>query len=255
MKFFLIITALLWATIPVANAQWLETSSRSDASTSPGLIHRQVRLENSAAGERVTIELAIISTKVATLRVIDNPEGAASLAEAMAGTGLAAGVNGGFFDPAFAPIGLRILDGKLFRPLVRAKLLTGVLLSSPGTTQILRYGEYSPRRKAYSAVQCGPLLVDAGAPVKGLNRTRPARRTFAAVGGDRVVLGYCSGGSLAQLAEILATTPLAENFKVQRALNLDGGSSSAFWFKRSNDTVFSISEYKNVRDFVGIAVK
>ena len=246
--FFLIVAT-------AARGEWATISAKSEPSAVSGLEHRHLVLEDSATGDKVTIELALVSTKVATLRVIDNPQGAASLAEAMSGAGLVAGVNGGYFDPAFAPIGLRIMGGKLFRPLVRAKLLTGVLLSSPGTTQILRHGEYSPRRKAYAAVQCGPLLVDASVPVKGLNRTRQARRTFAAVGGDRVVLGYCSGGSLAQLAEILATAPLAENFKVQRALNLDGGSSSAFWFKRSSGSAFSISEYKNVRDFVGIAVK
>jgi hypothetical protein len=41
---------------------------------------------------------------------------------------------------------------------------------------------------------------------------------------------------------------VGEDFRINRALNLDGGSSSAFWFKRSNGSVFSISEMKNVRD-------
>jgi hypothetical protein len=61
-------------------------------------------------------------------------------------------------------------------------------------------------------------------------------------------------GLLAQLAQILAVTYLAEDSKVQRALNLDGGSSSAFWFRRDGDA-FSISEVKSVRDFVGIVLK
>jgi hypothetical protein len=48
---------------------------------------------------------------------------------------------------------------------------------------------------------------------------------------------------------------LGEDFRINRALNLDGGSSSAFWFKRSNGSVFSISEMKNVRDFIGLVPK
>jgi hypothetical protein len=36
---------------------------------------------------------------------------------------------------------------------------------------------------------------------------------------------------------------------------LDGGSSSAFWFKRLNGTAFSIAEQKPVRDFVAVVAK
>jgi len=57
------------------------------------------------------------------------------------------------------------------------------------------------------------------------------------------------------LAKILATPSLAEDLKIERALNLDGGSSSAFWFARENGSAFSISEQKSVRDFVGIVPK
>jgi len=39
--------------------------------------------------------------------------------------------------------------------------------------------------------------------------------------------------------------------EMARALNLDGGSSSAFWFAGREDTV-SLPEQKTVRDFVAI---
>src|SRR5947199_8954362 len=61
--------------------------------------------------------------------------------------------------------------------------------------------------------------------------------------------------SLSELPAILTTTPLADDFKIQRALNLDGGSSSAFWFARANGSAFSIREQKPVRDFVGVVPK
>jgi hypothetical protein len=147
---------------------------------------------------------------------------------------------------------LRIIDGKVVRPALRARLMTGVLLSAPGVIQILRLGEYSVHRKATAAVQCGPLLVEGGMPVKGLDRTRAARRTFALMAGDRAALGLCSETSLAGAAQILSALRLENGVKVSRALNLDGGSSSAFWFKRADGSIFSISEMKNVRDFIGV---
>jgi hypothetical protein len=47
---------------------------------------------------------------------------------------------------------------------------------------------------------------------------------------------------------------LADDFRIERALNLDGGSSSAFWVARES-TAFSIPEQKTVRDFVGVVPK
>ena len=96
------------------------------------------------------------------------------------------------------------------------------------------------------------MIVDLGNRVHGLEATHLARRTFAAVAaGDRAALGFCSNVTLADLSKIL-TTQLAADFKIQRALNLDGGSSSAFWFKRRDGSAFSVSEEKDVRDFAGI---
>ena len=108
-------------------------------------------------------------------------------------------------------------------------------------------------KKWSAAVECGPFLVDLARPVRGLEATRSARRTIAAIGsGDRAALGYCPGATLADLGKILAT-PLGD-FKIQRALNLDCGSSSAFYFKGERG-LFLYPEEKTVRDFVGIVSK
>ena len=145
-----------------------------------------------------------------------------------------------------------ISDGKLIAPFRKARLLSGVLVATKGRVELLRVAEYSKRKTASSALQCGPFLVDGGAAVSGLNNTRPARRTFVlTTGSDRAAIAFCSPVTLAQLGEILATVRLTPDLKVQRALNLDGGSSSAFWFAGERG-VFSIPEQKTVRDFVVI---
>ena len=239
--------------VAAARAEWKLVASRSELSSTPALEHRHVDLEESGTGERAIVDLAIFSAKSCRLRVVDNANGTSNLAEAMGRANCLAGVNGGYFDPNFAPLGLRVLDGKTTARLTRGRLLSGVLASN-GAIQIVRVADFPRGKKLNAAVECGPFLVDLAQPVRGLEATRAARRSFAAVGsGDRAALGFCSDVTLADIGKILAT-PLGD-FRIQRALNLDGGSSSGFWFKRENGSAFSISEQKNVRDFVGIVAK
>jgi uncharacterized protein YigE (DUF2233 family) len=248
--------ALLFLAVAVtAHADWTIRSAHSKPGRA-GVVHRQISLEDSETNESATIDLALFSTKSCTLRVIDQPASPRSdLAQAMRQKGCLAGVNGGYFDPDYAPIGLLISDGKMIAPLQRARLITGVLAASPREVKILRVGEFSRQQKFNAAVQCGPFLVDLGRSVRGLEKTRTAQRTFAAVGNvNRAALGFCSDVSLSELAKILATTRLADDFKIERALNLDGGSSSAFWIARES-SAFSIPEQKTVRDFVGVVPK
>src|SRR5436190_18083231 len=238
-----------------AQADWTILSTASEPGRG-GLVHRHVVLENPVGSERITMDLAIFPTKSCTLRVLQNEGGADGLGEMMRHEKCLAGVNGGYFNENFAPLGLRIANGQMIAPLQRARLITGVLVASPRGVQIVRSREFSRRLGVTTAIQCGPFLVDRGQPISGLNDSHLARRTFAATtGGSRALIGVCSGVSLAELARILATTSLAEDLKIERALNLDGGSSSAFWFARENGNAFSISEQKSVRDFVGIVSK
>jgi len=238
-----------------AQADWAILSSASEPGRS-GVVHKHVVLENGAGSERITVDVAVFSTKSCTLRILQNKDGAESLADVTRLEKCIAGVNGGYFDEKFAPIGLRMANGQMINPLQRARLITGVLVASSRGVQIVRSREFSQRRGVASAIQCGPFLVDRGQPIGGLNNSRLARRTFAATTtGDRVLVGVCSGVSLAELSKILATTLFAEDLKIERALNLDGGSSTGFWFARENSSVFSISEQKPVRDFVAIVPK
>jgi Phosphodiester glycosidase len=238
-----------------AQADWTILSTASEPGRG-GLVHRHVVLENPVRSERITVDLAIFSTKSCTLRVLQNEGGADGLGEMMRREKCLAGVNGGYFDENFAPLGLRIANGQMIAPLQRARLITGVLVASSRGVQIVRSREFSQRRGVAAAIQCGPFLVDRGQPIGGLNNSRVARRTFAATTtGDRALVGVCSGVSLAELSKILATTSFAEDLRIERALNLDGGSSTGFWFARENSSAFSISEQKPVRDFVGVVPK
>ena len=247
--------ALLLFLASAARAEWTVTTGETKRSGVAGVEHRRIALAESETAETARLDLALFSTKSVTLRVIDNPTGADDLAAVMLRTRGVAGVNGGYFDQQDAPLGLMISDGKLMAPLRKARLLSGVIVVTKGRVELLRYAEYSPRKSATAALQCGPFLVDAGKAVPGLNDTRSARRTFILTGGsDRAAVGFCSPVTLAELGDILATPRIVPEIKVQRALNLDGGSSSAFWFAEE-DGPFSVREQKTVRNFVVLVPK
>jgi hypothetical protein len=131
---------LILAIAATAQADWTIVSSNSEAGRD-GVAHKHVILENAAGRERVTVDLAIFSTKTCTLRLLQNENGGVGLSEAMDHEQSLAGVNGGYFDEGFAPIGLRVANGKMIAPLKRARLITGVLIASarglcvPGNSQ------------------------------------------------------------------------------------------------------------------------
>jgi uncharacterized protein YigE (DUF2233 family) len=248
-------TLILLLLATSACAEWSVSSSETEKGAAAGVEHRHVVLAETGNGGEATIELALFSAKSAALRVVDNPGGDQELAAVMRRSRGFAGVNGGYFDPQNAPIGLLISDGKSIAPFRKARLLSGVLVAAKGRIELLRAGEYSSRKTTTAALQCGPFLVDGGTAVPGLNDTKSARRTFVlTAGSDRTALGFCSPVTLAQLGDILATARLAPDIKIQRALNLDGGSSSAFWFAGEHGA-FSIPEQKTVRDFVVVVPK
>jgi hypothetical protein len=250
----LLVTLSLLALAASVRAEWRVVSNESESGDA-GIEHRHVVVEDPAADQRADVDVAIFSAKSCALRVIDNPEGE-NLSATMKREKCLCAVNGGYFDTDFKPIGLRITDSRSFSPLRRARLITGILQQSQRGIDVIRVSEFSRTKKIFAAIQAGPFLVGGNKSIHGLNDSQRARRTFAGVASkNRVLLGVCSNVSLAALANILATAPVAANYKIRRAMNLDGGSSSAFWFARENGSAFSIPGQKPVRDFVGVIPK
>ena len=245
---------LLFTVAATAQAEWKVLSAESEPGGA-GIEHRHVVVEDAVAGQRVAVDVAVFAAKSTGLRVIDNPDGQ-SLAAVMKKQKCVCGVNGGYFGTEFKPIGLRIADGTTFSPLRRARLITGILLQSDRGIDVIRASEFSRTKKTVAAIQSGPFLVEGNKRIRGLNDSQLARRTFAGTTtNDRAFIGVCSDVSLAGLANILATAPIVSDSKIPRAMNLDGGSSSAFWFAREDGSTFSIAGRKPVRDFVAVVPK
>jgi hypothetical protein len=172
MKFrlrFALLFIFLWATS--ARAEWRVVSAVPQGTGAGGVVHLLTEAEDTETGARATVHLAVFNTKTATLRVIDDEgEAHARLAETMTREKCVAGVNGGYFDPEYAPIGLLVSDGRVVVQKQKARLLSGVVSVVNGRVQIQRAAEFSPKTKATNARQCGPVSGRARCAGRGAKR-------------------------------------------------------------------------------------
>lgn len=241
---------LLSAAVAVASP-WQITQSRLAGSLGNGAVVREAQLSCEGGSARLTA--VVFSEKAFALRVVDSPSpGATKLAQVLPAAGCVAGVNGGYFHEDYRPAGLMVADGKQVHAFEKARLLSGVLAVRGGHIDIVRSGAFAPGRDLRHAIQCGPMLVENGAPVAGLDAGRIARRTVVATDGrGRWALIYLTSVSLADSAVILASPGLLGDWTVRTALNLDGGSSSGLWAASSPAPV-SLPEFGTVRNYLGI---
>lgn len=185
----------------------------------------------------ITFEGVAFDSRNHRLVVADQPGGpgsrfAAAAAAAQSLGGLAA-VNAGFFTPEGAPLGLVASSGKISGAWNSASSLGSAVWyqSKSGTSAIVRRDKLG--RTAAAAmrelIQAGPLLVENGHSVGGLEATKTSARTIVLWdGGSRWWLGCSSPCSLAALTQALAAgTPT--DWPILQALNLDGGRSSDLW--------------------------
>lgn len=180
-----------------------------------------------------------------------------SLDQAMRKSPSVAGINGGFFgsDASGTPLGMVVQDGKRVSPLATGSFtVSGLVCDTGRQLLIMRSASFAALKKKpdlQAAIQGGPFLVENGKAVKGLNDTKRTYRTFIATDGNsRWCIATTSAMSLRELAEWISQKDSMGNFTVKTALNMDGGSSSAFWCHTTGTYFPSI---KQVRNYVGVA--
>ncbi len=181
-----------------------------------------------------------------------------SLDKAMRKSPCVAGVNGSFFgaDADGMPLGLVIQDGKRLTPLATGSFaVAGVVYEGAKGPVLMRSATLKamPHRPLMrAAIQGGPFLIENAKPIAGLDNAKSTNRTFIATDGkNKWCIGISSPLTLKELAIWLSTpAALGKDFKIKTALNLDGGSSSAFW---CHETGVSYPAYKQVRNYLGVA--
>ncbi len=238
-----------------AEDSWRIAQSQQLSEPAPGMKLFRFTAENGES--RATLHVALFSGRHFDFRVIDRPDkNGPRLARTIAESHNQAvlGINGGYFDPAFQPLGWVVSQGVELSPPRRAGLITGVLLAGGRRPQLLRMSELKAETRAIEALQAGPFLVDRGRPVVGLNRVKRAARTFVGTDGTNTwIVGVAFSPTLAEAGSLLATPDLIESFKPQRVLNLDGGRSTGFIaLQPDGQPAVVIEEISSVRNFLSV---
>lgn len=171
------------------------------------------------------------------LVVVDQAGGPGSRFADAAGAGRSLGghtaANAGFFTPEGAPLGLVISRGNRVGAWNSGSSLgSGIWHADSSGKSAISRREHLGRPAASAMrelIQAGPMLVENGAGVSGLDATKPSIRTIILWdGGTRWWLGRSSICTLADLGAAFAQFQPA-GWKVRHALNLDGGRSADFW--------------------------
>jgi hypothetical protein len=255
-----LLCALLAAAASAFAKEWkpMGESGRQDIAADP--LYAERSAVRPSDGRQVTAHLAFFTSRAFRLEVVDLGADAEpvyrSLADAFQAKGCVAGVNGGFFHPDLGPSGLTISEGRRINRLETARLLSGVVYSDGQGIHLVRRIRFQDRPGIAALLQSGPYLVEGARAVRGLSASDPNRRTFIATDwrGHWVLGATASSLTLADLAECLASTGALIPWRVDRALNLDGGSSTGFFFDRgAGKAPVVLSPWKRVRNLLGIA--
>jgi uncharacterized protein YigE (DUF2233 family) len=144
-------------------------------------------------------------------------------------------INAGYFDQAYQSSALVMSDGVAIGESYSG--FGGMLASDTnGVIQLrsLRDAPYDPAEPLQQAIQSAPMLVFAGGVAAAIGddgeRARRSAVAFDRAGRLIFLVAPTSAFSLQELANWLATSDL----DIDRALNLDGGSSSGMFLAAAN---------------------
>lgn len=146
-------------------------------------------------------------------------------------------VNAGFYTKENLPVGLFVENGIKLKDWKESLLFDGIL--SVNTLNVARITEEVPKDDLTDAVQSGPLLISNSFNHElSIINDKPARRMVAIIDGDNTLYFFTiynpnsvfDGPYLADMPEILRIIEGMSDIKFADAINLDGGSASAFMF-------------------------
>ena len=238
--------------VTAARGEWTPGEWRKVADLSSGVVAFEREVGND--GRRVRLTGVTFDVRAATFQVIDNPPASrVPLVTALISSGAIAGINGSYFHEDFRPLGLVASRGRILHAFERAKLLSGVLLVKKTQIELVRSSQFVPDSTPEEALQAGPWLLEGGTAVAGLNTERLARRSVVATDGKgHWALLVSDPVTLAEMSEILSLRDLPGAWTVKKALNLDGGSSTALAALSDSKPVILISSFGPVRNYLAI---
>ncbi len=159
-------------------------------------------------------------------------------------------INGGFYDKQNHPLGLFMVDGDTLGEEIQSALFNGFLVIGNSGTATIADG-YTRNSSDRITLQSGPILMNQGniLPLRIQNDEHARRMVVAQTTQGTLVFlsvydqeSVFEGPLLARLPAAIRAIATKENLSLTDALNLDGGSASAFY----NNSGTSLSEFTPV---------
>ncbi|MCB1497454.1 MAG: phosphodiester glycosidase family protein [Bauldia sp.] len=221
----------------------------------PGLGYRVVTL----SGADVTIHVFAFDADGFDLRTVQQTRQSGDhVADILDRFGGVFVINGGFFekdaDGRLSPSGLLVIDGVEITP-EHGRAGSGILHAGANGIAIDYRADAPAADRLASAVQVGPVLVDAGGKVGIRSQGVRDRRSAICLGAGKIIAVVVDGNglSLLRLAEFLAAAEAAGGVGCDIALNLDGGPSTQAMF-RGGGREIAISGGSTVQNAVVLSI-
>lgn len=173
-------------------------------------------------------EYAYFQIQADRLSLINNWDYQVSTDEIIEKNGCVSGINGGFYGEDKKPLGWIVIDSTQVQKPKDSELLNGYVYIRNNKFYIT---DSVPAELPKYGVQSGPILVKNGKTVVlKLTSDKPARRSVAVetTDGKGYMVIILSNPNLADLPEIITNLGTKLNWSIKYAVNLDGGTASAF---------------------------
>lgn len=227
----------------LAKTQWQEVQ--------PGLNYTQINLPQDEGnhGELYAFKFSPKRYTLSLTRAIDQGQSSSDIVSLARQSNALIAVNGGFFSPTSAPLGLRVRQGRLLNP-IKPISWWGVFRIENGKPYITTWHDFNFNQQVSFATQSGPrLLINGNIPLlKPGNADRSA--LCITKRGDVVVLATANASlTLQQLATIMGASSHQNGLDCVDALNLDGGTSTQM-FAKVGDVDVNVPNFKALVDAV-----
>lgn len=143
-------------------------------------------------------------------------------------------INGGFYDKENKPLGLFQTGDTIYGRRLDSALFNGFVWEDASGTAVIS-SEPAPEPVQF-VLQTGPLLLFHELPLPlAIHNDQPARRMVAAKNSELLFItvykedAVFDGPLLGELPKIIEEISQKENLHISAAINLDGGSASAFY--------------------------
>jgi len=162
-----------------------------------------------------------------------------------------AGCNGGYFATRdLTAYGLEIAEGITSGKFVVGGPLAALFGVRNDVPFIATEKEFHLTPEISGLVQCSPLLVDQGWIFHDTGDIAVARTFVMTDGNGQWAIGTADRLNLNDLATLLARPGLVQGFRVQRAMNLDGGPSTGLWWQDRDGKSHEQRERWRVRNMI-----